>query len=238
MKSKFFAVCTILLLAASLAFAAQAKDDRGPLEKIVFIHYKNGHVKQAGGGAKAPVCYGFLANGAKWKATPSYVINPANNYNLSQSFVASAVFAGAEEWDAASSKELFGNNYSIDYSADAGTGAYNGRNEISWGYYADANVIAVTTVWGYFGGAPKTRQLVEFDLLFDNDFAWGDGAADASKMDLQNIATHELGHAVGLGDLYNSCTEETMYGYSQEGETKKRTLGTGDVAGIRKLYGA
>ena len=55
-------------------------------------------------------------------------------------------------------------------------------------------------------------------------------------MDFENIATHELGHAVGLGDLYNDCTEETMYGYASYGETKKRTLEAGDITGIKKLY--
>ncbi|MBA7643606.1 hypothetical protein ES703_51337 [subsurface metagenome] len=57
-------------------------------------------------------------------------------------------------------------------------------------------------------------------------------------MDLQNIATHELGHSVGLGDLYDDvASEETMYGLSEYGETKKRTLYLGDIAGIQKLYG-
>jgi predicted Zn-dependent protease len=57
-------------------------------------------------------------------------------------------------------------------------------------------------------------------------------------MDLRNIATHELGHAVGLADLYeNACSEETMYGYSSEGETKKRDLNDGDITGLQQLYG-
>ena len=56
-------------------------------------------------------------------------------------------------------------------------------------------------------------------------------------MDLQNIATHEFGHGAGLDDLYeDSCSEETMYGYAENGETKKRTLGSGDIAGIVELY--
>jgi hypothetical protein len=29
-----------------------------------------------------------------------------------------------------------------------------------------------------------------------------------------------------------------MYGYSQEGETKKRTLDQADITGIQALYGA
>lgn len=53
----------------------------------------------------------------------------------------------------------------------------------------------------------------------------------------ESIATHELGHSVGLDDLYDgSCSEQTMYGYATEGETKKRTLEAGDIAGVQELY--
>jgi len=57
-------------------------------------------------------------------------------------------------------------------------------------------------------------------------------------MDVQNIATHELGHGLGLGDLYQTTAwQETMYGYSDNGETMKRDLYLGDIAGIQALYG-
>lgn len=81
-------------------------------------------------------------------------------------------------------------------------------------------------------------------MVFDDEYTWGDAGptsetelGDTSIMDLQNIATHEFGHAAGLDDLYeSSCSEETMYGYAEAGETKKRTLNDGDIAGITELY--
>lgn len=74
--------------------------------------------------------------------------------------------------------------------------------------------------------------------MFDTDFTWGDATTNPAVMDLQNIATHELGHGVGLGDLYDTvCIDETMYGYSTEGETSKRDLNAGDIVGIQELYG-
>jgi hypothetical protein len=55
---------------------------------------------------------------------------------------------------------------------------------------------------------------------------------------VQNVATHEAGHALFLDDLYLWKTAElTMYGYVGYAEIKKRTLGVGDVLGIQKLYG-
>ena len=55
-------------------------------------------------------------------------------------------------------------------------------------------------------------------------------------MDFDNIATHEVGHAVGMGHPGDSCTEETRYRFAGTEETKKRTLFDGDKAGIAALY--
>ena len=47
----------------------------------------------------------------------------------------------------------------------------------------------------------------------------------------------EFGHN-GLNDLYMPPSIAlTMYGYSGDGETDKRDLGTGDISGIPALYG-
>ena len=56
-------------------------------------------------------------------------------------------------------------------------------------------------------------------------------------MDFESIATHELGHSVGMGDLYTTdCGEMTMYGYATDGETKKSSLEDGDITGVKELY--
>jgi len=56
-------------------------------------------------------------------------------------------------------------------------------------------------------------------------------------LDVQNIGTHEVGHNVGLADLDDSGDSEmTMYGYASLGETRKRTLHSGDIEGVRFLY--
>ena len=105
-------------------------------------------------------------------------------------------------------------------------------NAIDFGDYSDDKVIAVTSVWY----TPKGRQIVEFDIRFNTRFSWGD--AESDKMDLQNIATHELGHSIGLADIYSTaCSAVTMYGYSDYGEIQKRTLEQPDITGLQKMYG-
>ncbi len=77
----------------------------------------------------------------------------------------------------------------------------------------------------------------DVDIVFNgDDFSWST-SGESGKMDVQNIATHEIGHFLGLDDLYSSSdSEATMYGYAAPGETKKRTLTEDDKNGIRFLY--
>ena len=107
-------------------------------------------------------------------------------------------------------------------------------NTIAFGDYPDNNVIAVTSIWYTRRG----KQIVEFDQLYNTRYTWGDAVINPSVMDLQNIVTHELGHGVGLGDIYSTaCSTVTMYGYSSYGETIKRTLEQPDIDGFQKMYG-
>ncbi|HUS88120.1 MAG TPA: hypothetical protein VMW91_01925, partial [Desulfosporosinus sp.] len=56
-------------------------------------------------------------------------------------------------------------------------------------------------------------------------------------VDVQNIMTHEAGHWLVLNDLYDDIyIEQTMYGVSSDRELKRRSLESGDIAGVRKIY--
>lgn len=208
-----------------------AIEDNWNLERVDFIHYAK--PPNPGNAQKAETCYKLM--GVKWKTFPvNYVINPTNPQVLSETSVTSAISTSAETWDAATSIELFNNAYAINYTAQYGVQNY--QNAIAFGDYPDNSVIAVTSVWY----TPVGRRIVEFDMLFNTRFTWGDTTvANTTVMDLQNIATHELGHGAGLDDIYSStCTEVTMYGYSSYGETSKRTLEQPDITGLQRMYGA
>lgn len=206
--------------------------ENGDLTRVDFIHY----AKQTNPGkpAKTETCYKLL--GVKWNTFPvSYIINPTNPQGLSESFVTSAISSSAETWDSATSKGLFNNEYSINNTVKYGV--QNFQNAIVFGNYPTAGVIAVTSIWYTRYG----KQIVEFDILLDTDFIWGNvtNPLTPDVMDLQNIATHELGHGVGLADIYTTgCSAVTMYGYSNYGDISKRTLEQPDVTGLQSMYGA
>ncbi|MBS3113255.1 matrixin family metalloprotease [Candidatus Woesearchaeota archaeon] len=200
------------------------------LERVDFIHYVKS--SNPSNQPKTETCYKLL--GVKWSTLPvNYIINPVNPQGLTEDFVTSTISTSAEIWDAATMSELFNNVYTVDYNVQYGV--QNFVNTIAFGDYPDNNVIAVTSIWYTRRG----KQIVEFDQLYNTRYTWGDAVINPSVMDLQNIVTHELGHGVGLGDIYSTaCSTVTMYGYSNYGETSKRSLGQPDITGLQKMYGA
>lgn len=213
---------------------------------MIVEHGKSGQAKpdHAGGpknGGGTSSCYGFLARGAKWKTTEPWIMNTSNTRGLDGSTVFNIVGNSIQKWEDKAGTEILGSGSTTTNQLVADTsGSPDALNEV---YFADiqgTSAIGVTTVWGVFGGPPSGRQLVEWDQVYDDvTFDWSADPVNgiAGKMDFENIATHELGHSVGMDDLYDgSCTDETMYGYAGTGETNKRTLNAGDIEGISSLY--
>jgi len=225
---------------------AKAKVNRRFLSKVIFIHHKKGHAKPSGvGNAKkdkeSEGVYSYIAKGARWKELEALVLNPACTENPDGGMdetIIDATLTALDEWETGGSKNLaiFG-DLLIDDNITYEAGAYRSYNTITFGHYPEPGVIAVTSVWGYFTGPPSMREIVEAHILMNDDYEWADATVDELMMDVQNIMTHELGHWAGMADVYDAtATEETMYGYSTEGETKKRDLYYGDINGITGLY--
>lgn len=209
------------------------------VEGFMFVDYKKENAKPpwaGGGGGGATKCFSFLANGAKWKTLEPWVVNPSNTEDLSDSFVFGNLWADILKWEDASSTNILGDGSTNTTLLVADTVSPDGLNEVYFGDVDSIGAIAVTIVWGIFSGPPFARELVEWDQVYDQvDFDWNN-TGEAGKMDFENIATHEIGHSVGMGHSPDECTEETMYRFASAGETKKRTLNAGDIAGINDLY--
>lgn len=210
------------------------------LEGYAFIHRRGGAAKPpgppGGGGGGGTTCYTLLASGAKWKTTEDFQIDAASAPPVVGTAMTDLMTDDVTTWETgASNPTIFGTGVRND-SYNANLNAVDDVNGAEFGAIADAGVIAVTYTWGIFSGPSSRRQLVEWDMLFDDeDFTWST-TGSTTAMDFQDIATHELGHAMGLGHPSSTCTEETMYAYASNGETKKRDLNPGDVAGINTMY--
>lgn len=218
-----------------------ARDVDGRLvEGFMFVDKGNNAKPPGAGGGKGgggSTCFAFLANGAKWKTIESWIVNPTNTEGLNGTFVFNNLGASIQKWEDAAGVDILGGGSSnTTATLVADTSSPDGQNEVYFGDVGSPGAIAVTIVWGIFAGPPSQRQLVEWDQVYDQvDFDWN-STGESGKMDFENIATHELGHSDGMGHPDDSCTEETMFRFASTGETKKRTLNAGDIAGIQALY--
>jgi len=250
--SAILIVCILLsaLMASPVSAAGSAGNGPPTLERATFVTYpKDMPVKpeRPGGGDTGKGLY--KDSGYHWSATAAkdvrYIVDTPDN-----SFLA-GIEASFQTWeDDAGSFINFTYNGSFEGTPSSflGAGSSNSKNEVGWVNISSAypNAIAVTMVWYN----PATKEIIEVDMAMNSGsgFTWmqnavsddPDNATGASGYyDVQNIATHEAGHWLMLGDLYTRTTAaQTMYGYGSKGEVKKRSLESGDIAGVRAIYGS
>lgn len=111
------------------------------------------------------------------------------------------------------------------------------RNIIAWGS-TPSSALGVTYIWYN----PNTKQVIDVDTIINKNvvWMWSGGTTNCAydnSYDAQDILTHELGHWLGLDDHYTGdYAENTMYGYGSKTETKKDTLTTGDIDGVKAIY--
>ncbi len=170
------------------------------------------------------VSFGY--GGIDWGDSNPVVSYRINENNPDSTGEGAAVQAAAQEWNTTGASA-----FTLQYAGttSATSSSRNGVNEIFWGNASGA--IALSTCW-YSG-----PTILECDIVFESSLNWGVGV----NYDVQNIATHELGHWMNLRDLYGDAgggndADKTMYGFGSSGETKKRTLHADDIAGIRWIY--
>ena len=242
MKRSVLAVLVVgVVLLATVSIVLTSAVGPPDIRQRIFIHYARGRQpKPPSEGGRGY----YKLIGAKWLSLPVPLeVNPTG-CGTDERFVLAAIATAAEEWDDGAYSawggvppNLFAGGIMIvnkGYNDLAWTAdKRDGCNTIIWGNYPTSGVIAVTIIW-YI----PNIAILEFDAVFDTDYAWGDAKTTPNVMDVENIATHELGHGAGLDDLYEAVAyQETMYGYSALEEIIKRDLYKGDKQGITKLYG-
>jgi len=131
-----------------------------------------------------------------------------------------------------------GANFEFEYSGATHKTSVDldSENSVVWVNEGNTGWLAQTWIWWY---TSDPASILESDIEFNDYYLWSSAASCPSgKRDVQGIAVHELGHSLGLLDLYGTADlEKTMYGNSSPGEIKKRTLEQDDIDGIKYLYG-
>lgn len=144
-----------------------------------------------------------------------------------------AVSPAFTEWDGYTPASLY-STPSENTDDPLGPPVLDGENTMSWGTIdGPGGIIGVCHYWYWV----NTKEMVEFDIVFDIDETWST-TEDSNAFDVQNIATHELGHTLVLQDLRSPRDGAlTMHAYTWLGDTWKGTLGSGDILGVQAIYG-
>ena len=175
--------------------------------------------------------------------------------------VGTAISYGANAWDGRTNQQLFRGDDNINTPGDGNAvglvsdstvtygSSSNGRWTEGWTdklpIISGGTIIAETRSWTdgsvRFINGKRYPKIVESDCWYNSLLPWtlasGPSATQTGIFDVRTIATHELGHTIGLDDLYSSSNQnQIMYGYNN-GQVKW-ALGAGDLAGLKALYGS
>jgi len=185
-------------------------------------------VTTAGGAESNGYAFHTTFGYGQYKYVPGLVTYRVNTSGIDSALRERLVDAGAAAWSSAgSSFRLIDGGTTI-----AGGLSKDSQNTISWADGLPDGVIGWAQSYTSGDGV-----ITESDVQFSNEFPWGDGMPGSGTMDVQSIATHELGHWLNLRDQYGAADSyKVMYGMGSLA-SQKRTLSADDIAGIRWIYG-
>lgn len=180
--------------------------------------------------ADAP--YRLIDGGVRWHARPVEFVLATDTVPpaLSTGRVQRATEDALDTWNAVSDTDTVFHPPRFSDSLSGATHG-NGVNEVAWTDGLGDAIARATIRWN-----TARERLLEVDVELDTATAWTTRPdRDPDAFDVRSLLTHELGHN-GLRDVHGDPAQ-TMYHESAPGETRKRTLAAGDVAGWRRLYG-
>jgi matrixin/IPT/TIG domain-containing protein len=140
-----------------------------------------------------------------------------------------AIRAGADEWS------VNGNaNFTWNYAGTTDVATIDSNDHVNaiYAYNADGGQTLAET----FCASTNAGLIVSIDMRFyEVSRTWSSSTPASNEFDMQGVACHEFGHALGLG--HSSDPTATMYPSTSAGATNLRTIAADDVAGIQSIYG-
>ena len=163
----------------------------------------------------------------------AYRINP---HAMSTAF-RQAVIRGHHAWDRTRNRCGYRDqdNIASRYLGRSGESIHtrpDGRSVVDRGRLAlCGNTVTLACAWTFTN---SSGRIVETDQRFGTGWRWSTQRR-SGHYDVESAAVHETGHSIGLGHV-SASRYLTMYHQLCAGCTFARTLGRGDVLGLRKLY--
>jgi hypothetical protein len=181
----------------------------------------------------------------KWPGHVRYFVREAGVAGVSPSQLQSAVARAADHWQALPTASV-----AFDFAGFTSAPPIDTDDLTVIGFEDHPElerVLGSTT----FNFDTRTGAITDADIFFNARFSWSDAAAgEAGRYDLESIATHEIGHLLGLGhsmigetDLQPDgsrrliAAEAVMFPIAfAAGSVEGRRLRPDDIAGVSDIY--
>jgi hypothetical protein len=176
---------------------------------------------------------GYSYSGHRWPGNDvPYFVNPASRW-LTESQILAALQAAAGHWTSQSGANI---RYTYAGRTSGSSLINNGINEVFFRNTTNGSLGGATYYW--YGGDGK---LLDADTVFYEAlyrfYPGSSGCTGTNSHYLEDVATHEFGHALGLN--HSGDATATMYPtMSLWCSQSWRTLSSDDIAGIRAAYPA
>lgn len=181
--------------------------------------------------APGSVSAAYVASGFKWMSGSADWAYNADGEPASVAGAAhQAMNSAAASWGQQGANFQFTGGGTSGAGTGACGGGTDGANTVGWDAQS-GSVLAVTCSWFSSQGTPF-KSAVEFDMEFDPDWNWTTGSP--TSVDLESVALHEFGHALGLN--HSSDGGAVMFASYSSGN-QKRTPTPDDVEGLFAVYG-
>ena len=186
-------------------------------------------------------------------------LNPTDTPSgLTAASTQSAIASAANTWDDAVAQNIFadGTTVIIDSTKVVDNPFPSPGQEVSDGYSVNGwknlgnGYLGLNRWWSNGQKVDGYYSITEADTWYNIYYPWTTDLATAqstNKIDLQSVATHELGHGIGMGDIYSTTYGGTLPPSDPRTQDfqqvmnlydgPQRSLGNGDKTGVQQLYG-
>ncbi len=202
----------------------------------------------------------FRLTGYRWNTLDPKIqiyLNPTGTpAQLTSTSSKEAIAAAANTWDDAVAGNVFADTTTVIVDENkvvdapfSSTPKRDGYNVHGWNAFGNS-FVALNRWWTDGTQKDGYYSITESDTWYNLDYEWTTSLTTAQttgEMDLQSVALHELGHCIGMGDIYSTTyggvlppSDERTNDFDQVMNLyngPQRTLGNGDITGAQLLYG-
>ena len=150
-----------------------------------------------------------------------------------------AIWKGALEWGSVNHGSASGDPLQTELGSGGANFDFAFAGETNSAGGTNSNIVSVLS-----GSSGGTLAFVQTPIsngwtmkFYDGGISWADGPGTIgfNQYDIQSVACHEFGHALGLG--HTGVGGATMTPSTSNGSESPRSIASDDIAGVQSIYG-